>query len=231
MFSKKIILTLFLVVSVYLANAQEDNQRRTLTTSPFLGIKVYSGLEVNLIASEVNKAVVYGPQSDDVILGIKNGVLQVKISLGSFSDSLPTRVDLYHSKLLNEITATQQAKITSQGPLVQTSLSLKSNSAAVLDFEIYADRLDALATNGGRIELEGTVSSFNLNVNTGGSCEAEQLQTSQVQTKLIGGGYAYVTVSDLINAEVMAGSVLRVYGDPVKKVYQKKLGGKLYFEK
>ena len=230
MLNKKNILTLFLVVSVYLVNAQ-DNQRRTLTTSPFIGVKVYSGLEVNLIASEVNKAVVYGSQSDDVILGMKNGVLQLKIALGSISDSLPTRVDLYHSKLLNEITATQQAKITSQVPLVQTSLNLKSSTAAVIDFEIYADRLDAVATNGGRIELEGTVSSLNLNVNTGGSCEAEQLQTTQVQTKLIGGGYAYVTVSDLINAEVIAGSVLRVYGDPVKKVYQKKLGGKLYFEK
>lgn len=230
MLNKKIILTLFLVVSVYLVNAQ-DNQRRTLTTSHFIGVKVYSGLEVNLIASEVNKAVVYGSQSDDVILGMKNGVLQLKIALGSLSDSLPTRVDLYHSKLLNEITATQQAKITSQVPLVQTSLNLKSSTAAVMDFEIYTDRLDAVATNGGRIELEGTVSSFNLNVNTGGSCEAEQLQTTQVQTKLIGGGYAYVTVSDLINAEVIAGSVLRVYGDPVKKVYQKKLGGKLYFEK
>ena len=230
MLNKKNILRLFLVVSVYLVNAQ-DNQRRTLTTSPFIGVKVYSGLEVNLIASEVNKAVVYGSQSDDVILGMKNGVLQLKIALGSISDSLPTRVDLYHSKLLNEITATQQAKITSQVPLVQTSLNLKSSTAAVIDFEIYADRLDAVATNGGRIELEGTVSSFNHNVNTGGSCEAEQLQTTQVQTKLIGGGYAYVTVSDLINAEVIAGSVLRVYGDPVKKVYQKKLGGKLYFEK
>lgn len=230
MLNKKIILTLFLVVSVYLVNAQ-DNQRRTLTTSPFIGVKVYSGLEVNLIASEVNKAVVYGSQSDDVILGMKNGVLQLKIALGSLSDSLSTRVDLYYSKLLNEITATQQAKITSQVPLVQTSLNLKSSTAAVMDFEIYTDRLDAVATNGGRIELEGTVSSFNLNVNTGGSCEAEQLQTTQVQTKLIGGGYAYVTVSDLINAEVIAGSVLRVYGDPVKKVYQKKLGGKLYFEK
>lgn len=230
MLNKKIILTLFLVVSFCPVNAQ-DNQRRTLTTSPFIGVKVYSGLEVNLIASEVNKAVVYGSQSDDVILGMKNGVLQLKIALGSLSDSLPTRVDLYHSKLLNEITATQQAKITSQVPLVQTSLNLKSSTAAVMDFEIYTDRLDAVATNGGRIELEGTVSSFNLNVNTGGSCEAEQLQTTQVQTKLIGGGYAYVTVSDLINAEVIAGSVLRVYGDPVKKVYQKKLGGKLYFEK
>lgn len=230
MLNKKNILRLFLIVSVYLVNAQ-DNQRRTLTTSPFIGVKVHSGLEVNLIASEVNKAVVYGSQSDEVILGMKNGILQLKIALGSLSDSLPTRVDLYHSKLLNEITATQQAKITSQVPLVQTSLNLKSSTAAVIDFEIYADRLDAVATNGGRIELEGTVSSFNLNVNTGGSCEAEQLQTTQVQTKLIGGGYAYVTVSDLINAEVIAGSVLRVYGDPVKKVYQKKLGGKLYFEK
>ena len=230
MLNKKNILTLFLVVSVYLVKAQ-DNQRRTLTTSPFIGVKVYSGLEVNLISSEVNKAVVYGSQSDDVILGMKNGVLPLNIALGSFSDSRPTRVDLYHRKLLNEITATQQAKISSQSPLVQTSLILKSNTAAVIDFEIYADRLDAVATNGGRIELEGTVSSFNLNVKTGGSCEAEQLQTTQVQTKLIGGGYAYVTVSDLINAEVIAGSVLRVYGDPVKKVYQKKLGGKLYFEK
>src|SRR6056300_1760637 len=98
MLNKKNILTLFLVVSVYLVNAQ-DNQRRTLTTSPFIGVKVYSGLEVNLIVSEVNKAVVYGSQSDDVILGMKNGVLELKIALGSLSDSLPTRVDLYHSKI------------------------------------------------------------------------------------------------------------------------------------
>jgi hypothetical protein len=226
---RNILFLFFIYTSLFDVHGQ-DKQKRTLTTAPFIGVKVYSGLALTLISSEVNKAVVYGPQSDDVILSMKNGVLQLKIALGSLPDSIPTRIDLYHSKLLNEITAAQQAKIRSQQPISQTSLNIKSNTGAVIDFEIYADRLDATAANGGRIALTGEVSNFNLNVTTGGSCEAEQLQTDQIQTKLVGGGYAYVTASELIQADVIGGSVLRVFGNPIKKVYQKKLGGKLYFE-
>ena len=48
---------------------------------------------------------------------------------------------------------------------------------------------------------------------------------------MMGGGYAYVFVSELIDAKVIGGSVLRVFGNPLKKIYQKKLGGKIYFEK
>ena len=68
-------------------------------------------------------------------------------------------------------------------------------------------------------------------MNTGGSCEADQLQTEQAQAKMMGGGYAYVLVSELIEAQIIGGSVLRVYGSPVKKIFQKKLWGKIYYEK
>ena len=100
-----------------------------------------------------------------------------------------------------------------------------------MDVVIYSDRLDVVANTGGRLELTGAVSNLNLKVNTGGSCEAEQLQTVQVQAKLIGGGYAYVLVSELIEAQIIGGSVLRVHGSPVKKIYQKKFWGKIYYEK
>jgi hypothetical protein len=210
--------------------SSQDPEKRTLTTSPFVGVQVYSGLHLNLISSEVNKAVVYGSHADDVVLSMKNGRLQLKIALVSLSDTLPTRIDLYHSKRLDAIYGFQGSKITASQPIKQTSLNLKSSSGAVIDLAVYTDRLDIEALLGGRLNLEGAVTNVNLKVSLGGSCEAEKLQTNQIQTKLIGGGYAYISASELLDAQISGGSVLRVFGNPKKRVYQKKLGGKLYFE-
>ena len=90
-------------------------------------------------ASDVNKAVVKGPQSDDVSLSTSNNILQIKIPLGSIPDSIPTQIDLYHSKLLNEITVYQGAEVTSLEPIRQTSLKLTSRTGGVMKVEIYAD--------------------------------------------------------------------------------------------
>jgi hypothetical protein len=156
--------------------------------------------------------------------------LQLKIALGSLNETLPTRIDLYHSKRLDAIYGFQGSKITASQPIKQTSLNLKSSSGAVIDLVVYTDRLDIEALLGGRLNLEGAVTNVNLKVSLGGSCEAEKLQTNQIQTKLIGGGYAYISASELLDAQISGGSVLRVFGNPKKRVYQKKLGGKLYFE-
>ena len=209
----------------------QDYEKRTLTTSPFTGVKVCSGIRLKLIYSDVNKAVVKGPQSDDVSLSMRNNTLQVKIPLGSIPDSIPTQIDLYHSRLLNEITASQGAEVTALEPIHHTSLNLTARTGGVMNVVIYTDRLDVIANTGGRLELTGAVSNFNLKVSTGGSCEAEQLHTNQAQAKLMGGGYAYVLVSELIEAKIIGGSVLRVYGSPTKNKYQKKLWGKIYYEK
>jgi hypothetical protein len=161
---------------------------------------------------------------------MRNGILQIKIALGSYSDSIPTKIDLYHSKLLNKISALQGAQVISREPIRQTSLNLESKTGGEIDFEVYADRVNAVANTGGRLALKGVVSNLNLKVNIGGSCEAEELQTSQTQVKLLGGGYAYLLVTKLLEAKVVGGSVLRVFGKPEKVVYERKLSGKIFFE-
>ena len=221
----------FIVFLFACVTKAQDYEKRTLTTSPFIGVKVYSGIRLKLIYSDVNKAVIKGPQSDDVSLSMRNKILQIKIPLGSIPDSIPTQIDLYHSRPLNEITASQGAEVTSLEPIRQTSLNLTSRTGGLMDIVVYTDRLDVIANTGGRLELIGAASNFNLKVNTGGSCESEQLQTDQAQAKLIAGGYAYVFVSELIEAQIIGGSVLRVYGNPVKKSFQKKLWGNIYYEK
>ena len=220
----------FIVFLFACATKAQDYEKRTLTTSPFSGVKVYSGIRLKLIYSDVNKAVVKGPQSDDVSLSMQNNTLQVKIPLGSIPDSIPTQIDLYHSRLLNEITASQGAEVTALEPIHHTSLNLTARTGGVMNFVIYTDRLDVTANTGGRLELSGAVSNFNLKVSTGGSCEAEQLHTDQAKAKLMGGGYAYVLVSELIEAKIIGGSVLRVYGSPKKNKYEKKFWGKIYYE-
>jgi len=222
---------IFIVFLFACVSKAQDYEKRTLTTSPFVGVKVYSGIRIKLIYSDVNKAVIKGPQSDDVSLSMRNKTLQIKIPLGSIPDSIPTQIDLYHSRLLNEITASQGAEVTSLEPIRQTGLNLTSRTGGLIDIVVYTDRLDVIANTGGRLELIGAVSNFNLTVNTGGSCEAEQLQADQAQARLIAGGYAYVFASELIEAQIIGGSVLRVYGNPAKKTYQKKLWGNIYYEK
>ena len=229
MLQRTVFSVFYLFLGLLISWAQ-DIENKTLTTSVFNGIKIYSGLHVNLISSDVNKAVVSGAQSDDVILSIKDKTLTIKLAIGSLTASEPTKIDLYHSRNLNKIQAYNKSLIKSQEKINQTSIIIESKSNALIDLQIETERLDLLASLGGRIALEGSSTALNLKVNYGGSCEVEQLKTDQINAQLIVGGYAYVTVRQLIDAVVIGGSVLRVYGDPNKRIYQKKLGGKIFFK-
>ena len=47
---------------------------------PFFSLSVYSGLDIKLIKSDVNKAVVFGDHKDDLILTLKRNTLKIKLS-------------------------------------------------------------------------------------------------------------------------------------------------------
>jgi hypothetical protein len=57
----------------------------------------------------------------------------------------------------------------------------------------------------------------------------KSLSQQQTKTKSYGGAYSYVYASALIDAELYGG-VLRVFGNPSKRITQKKLGAKILME-
>src|SRR5210317_662064 len=103
----------------------QDTEKKTLATGPFIGVKVYSNLEVNLIASDVNKVIAYGDNSDYVVLSIKNKVLKIRVMGGSLLTPGKTKIDIYHSKPLDQITVFQGSILKAAFPIQQTSLSLE----------------------------------------------------------------------------------------------------------
>ena len=219
---------LFFFFSTFFFNSfSQDLEQRNLAMGPFFSLSVYSGLDVKLIKSDVNKAVVFGDHKDDVILTLKRNTLKIKLSTKSLLDPGYTYVELYHSKPLDKITAHQGSSIVSEEPIKQTNLRLVVKTGAEIKVTTFTERLDVNTNTGGRVSIKGSAVSLNLIVSTGGTCDAEKLITQQSQIRLMAAGYAHIMVTELINAKVFGGGVLRVYGSPVKQITQTKLGGKI----
>ena len=202
-------------------------EQRNLATGTFFSLGVYSGLDIKLIKSDVNKAVVFGDHKDDVILTLKRNTLKIKLSTKSILDPGYTYVELYHSKPLDKITAHQGSSITSEEPVKQTSLKLVAKTGAEIKATTFTERLDVNTNTGGRVDLNGSVVNLNLKVSSGGTCDAENLISEQSEIRLIAAGYAHITATELIDAKVFGGGVLRVYGRPVKQITQTKFWGKI----
>ena len=219
---------LFFFFSTFFFNSfSQDLEQRNLAMGPFFSLSVYSGLDVKLIKSDVNKAVVFGDHKDDVILTLKRNTLIIKLSTKSFLDPGYTYVELYHSKPLHKISAHQGSSVASEEPIKQTNLKLVAKTGAEIKVTTFTERLDVNTNTGGRVSLKGSAVNLNLFVSTGGTCDAEKLVSEQSEIRMMAAGYAHTTATELIDAKVFGGGVLRVYGRPVKQITQTKLGGKI----
>ena len=207
----------------------QEIEKKTLTMSPFTGLKIYSNIEVNLISSDVNKAIIYGDNSDFVVLSSRNKILKIRVSGGNILTTGKTKVDLYYSLPLEIIGSYQGSMIRSSFPIKQTSLSLESKSNALIDLEIYCDRLDTKVTHSGKVFLNGKVTNHEFFYAFSGVCEAEKLITEQTKVKSYGGAYAYIFVNSLLDAKLYGGT-LRVQGKPKKSITQEMLGAKVFLE-
>ena len=229
MIHEKKILFYISFIGLITAGFCQDNSRRVLTTGPFTGIKTYSNIEVNLISSDVNKIIASGPNSDLIVVSIKGGNLKIKISRGDIFNQEATKIDLYFNNILNSISAYQGSTIKSSLRLDQTKLILLASSNSKIDLNVNLHQLDTRVGLGGKIYLSGKVVNHELNFHSGGICEAETLKTEQTKIKGTLGGYAYISVKTLLDANISSG-VLRVLGKPNKTIINKKLGGKIYSE-
>ncbi|MDA8900064.1 DUF2807 domain-containing protein [Flavobacteriaceae bacterium] len=222
------ILLLFILFSSATARAQNDpNEIKTLTTGPFKSLKVYSRIDVNLIESDVNKAVIYGAESDQVTLSVKNETLKIKLAIASLVRKGITHIDLYHSAPLERIEAHQGVTLSAFHPIEQPSIQLKSVEGSSITALVDIDHIDAKTASGGSLILKGSAKKLDLKVNTGGNCEAEQLKTERVNVKVLAGGYAYVNSEGIVDAEATAGGVVRIFGNPEKQIILSRLGGKI----
>jgi len=230
----KHLLILIVLLSTPILFAQQDSlatsiapQTKTVAIGPFINLKIYSGLTAKLIPSTENKLVITSEDPNSIVYRQKGETLKIRVSLSKMIQMPTTYIEIYYNQKLDLIDLSQGSTMTVAATFDQTSLNLKVQEGSKFTGDFKVIKLTSLVASGGQAFLSGSADSHDLNVNSGGSCEAETLITEQTKVNVTAGGVAYVNASALMDATVTFNGTIRVYGNPSKLVTKKNIGGKI----
>ena len=226
----------FLVFFLSTLQAQETESETTsgqeyerlVNVGEFINLKIYSGIEVKLIPSNENKLLISGEDRMDVVAKNKVQTLKIRHSLEHIFNPTFIYVEIYHSEELDYISLYQGAKLKADSIYKQTSISLKIQEASEAELKFEGEKLTSIVNSGGKLFLSGKATTHHSSVSSGGSCEGETFETEQSKVNVTAGGLSYINATELVEAKVTAGGIIRIYGNPKKMVTNKSIGGQIF---
>nr|WP_313781155.1 head GIN domain-containing protein [Allomuricauda sp.] len=193
----------------------------------FHEVKAFDGLSINLIKSTTNKAVISGANTHKVAIVNNSGVLKLRMEIDKIFSGYRTFIDLYYTGELKTIDVNEDAKIVSKDVIVQDVLDLRAQENGKLEIKCQTEQLLVKAVTGGDIVATGFAKTQDVVINTGGTYDGKQFKTSFTTIQVNAGGKAYVYATDYVGANVKAGGLVKVYGDPAKMDEKTVFGGKI----
>ncbi|NHF59043.1 DUF2807 domain-containing protein [Flavobacteriaceae bacterium TP-CH-4] len=219
-------LVLFYVLSwLGFTTAIAQDQKITKDLDTFTEIKAFDGLSVNLIKSDVNKAVITGANTQKVAIVNNDGVLKLRMQIDKIFSGYRTFVDLYYSGKIIVIDVNEDARITSKETIRQDVLELKAQEGGELEIDAEVEQLLVKSVTGGLIEAIGTSDLQDVAINTGGIYEGKNFKTKFTTVNVNAGSRAEIYATDYVKATVKAGGEVLVYGDPAKMDEKTVFGG------
>jgi len=219
---KKYILTAAIFSFVTISHAQIEKN-----VGDFASLKTTNRIKIELIPSDENKIIVKESQEDAVSITNKNGRLVLKNTLkelvteGEYSVTLQV-----YFKDLKEIDAQGGSYIYTEKPIVQESLKLSANVGSTIEGSLKVDNLNASANTGAKLILKGSVSkSVKLSGSAGAQITANELTSPRAKIVVNSGSNASVTATEFVDAQVIAGGKIKIYGNPKDVKEKVSVGG------
>lgn len=191
-------------------------------------LKVFNGLEVNLVKSDIQKLEIKGLKATQVAVRNKKGVLKISMKLKSIFDSKSVKIQLFYKENIAELDANQGAVITSNEKFVQPQLNIDVQEGANIRLDVDVDYLKVKAVTGGNIYVSGKAKSQKVEISTGSNYNALDLKTKQTDITAGTGADAQIYVQDILDAKVKLGGVVRYIGFPKSIKTMKFLGGMIH---
>lgn len=218
-------IVLFLLAAVCL-HAQTKIEKNI---GDFSVLKVYNGIEVELIPSKEHKIEVTGKKSEKMKIKQVNNTLKFSLpfSLKAEENSAEgeVRVKLFFNKPIAVIDANEGSVITGNN-INQTTLEVKTQERALINLVINVDHSVIKASSGGVIKLTGTTKTQEVDADLYGEYFGFGLQTSQTSIVRAGSGAKVeISAGTKLNAKVTFGGSIFYKGNPELVKNQKVVGG------
>lgn len=189
-------------------------------------IKVYDLINVELIKSDENKAIISGDNKTDVELINKNGSLRIKMRLGQNFEGNKTVVTLHYKKI-EVIDANEGSYVYSDDTFKQYTMELRVQEGAIIKLRLDVTDAKIKAVTGGEIDVSGKAVRQDISMNTGGIFQGKTFQTESTYIAIRAAGEAHINASRLADVKIRAGGDVYIYGNPEKVNESKILGGSI----
>lgn len=218
----KLLLVLLALITFNTTLAQQTEK----SLGDFNELKVYDLIEVELIQSKENKAIITGNNKEDVVINNKNGILKIKMTIGKIFVGNNTKVIL-HYKNLDIVDANEGAKIVSKETIKQFDIDLRAQEGGSIQIPLEVSNATIKAITGGIITTKGVSKFQKVSILTGGVYDGEMLKTDTTEVSINAGGEASVNAIKKVDAKVRAGGDILIYGNPETINQASVLGGRI----
>lgn len=201
----------------------------TKNLGDFIILKVYNGIELELIKSNDQRLEITGGKSEMVKIKNVNNTLKLSLpfSLKPSNNSAEGKVliKLYYNKTIAIIDANEGATITSKD-FNQDKVELNAQERAFINITTKTNYLTIKASSGGIIKVSGTTKNQEVAVDLYGIYHGFNLKSSGNSSVKSGtGAKAEVTAGETLNAKVSFGGTIFYKGNPSVIKDKKVIGG------
>src|SRR5690606_11927839 len=220
------IITMFLFLVIVLP-IRTQNEMITKELDAFKEVKAYDGLSITLIRSDVNKAVITGANTKNVVIVNNAGVLKIRMEVTKLFSGYRTFIDLFYTDNLMVIDTNEDARISSKETIQQDVLELKAQEGGELIITAQVEPSLTKSVMGGITTALGTSHRQDVQINTGGIYKGKGSKTQASTVNVNAGSRAEIFSTDYVRAAVKAGGEVLVFGNPAKMEEKTVFGGKI----
>ena len=205
---KKLLFILLLISSLTYAQTEKK-------VGDFNKVTAFDQITVELIASEENKVVLSGTNSDVVEVVNKNGELKLRMPLTNLLKGNQVNVKVYYTDL-TAIEANEGSQISSDSSIKAIGFDIIAKEGSKIDINLEVSNLNVKITSGGIVKTAGTAKNQDVVISAGAIYEAKELTTEQTVISINAGGEATIFATELVDAKARAGGDILIYGNPAQ---------------
>ena len=216
---KKILFSLLLISSLTFAQTEKK-------VGDFHKVTAFDQITVELIASEENKVVLSGTNSDVVEVVNKNGELKLRMPLTNLLKGNQVNAKVYYTDL-TAIEANEGSQISSDSSIKAIGFDIIAKEGSKIDINLEVSNLNVKITSGGIVKTAGTAKNQDVVISAGAIYEAKELTTEQTVISINAGGEAAIFATELVDAKARAGGDIMIYGNPSQVNKKTFAGGRI----
>lgn len=216
---KKLLFILLLISSLTYAQTEKK-------VGDFNKVTAFDQITVELIASEENKVVLSGTNSDVVEVVNKNGELKLRMPLTNLLKGNQVNAKVYYTDL-TAIEANEGSQISSDSSIKAIGFDIIAKEGSKIDIHLEVSNLNVKITSGGIVKTAGTAKNQDVVISAGAIYEAKELTTEQTVISINAGGEATIFATELADAKARAGGDIMIYGNPSQVNKKTFAGGRI----